>query len=125
MNMFLTGFLSMELGGAVELRGGATADAHLVTVPLFHATGLFSGFLVPCAVGQKVTMLRKWDAETAMRVIEREKITTLSTVPAILKDLLTHPRLGEFNLSSLSRSPPPERPLRRICPDCSIKNWAS
>ena len=103
MNMFLTGFLSMELGGAVELRGGATADAHLVTVPLFHATGLFSGFLVPCAVGQKVTMLRKWDAETAMRVIEREKITTLSTVPAILKDLLTHPRLGEFNLSSLSR----------------------
>jgi long-chain acyl-CoA synthetase len=103
MNMFLVGFLSMELGGTVELRGGAMVEAQLVTVPLFHATGLFSGFLMPCAVGQKVAMLRKWDADTAMQVIEREKITMLSTVPAILKDLLTHPRLGEFDLSSVSR----------------------
>jgi long-chain acyl-CoA synthetase len=103
MNMFLVGFLSMELGDSVELRGGATVEAQLVTVPLFHATGLFSGFLLPCAVGQKVAMLRKWDPDAAMRVIEREKITMLSTVPAILKDLLTHPRLEEFDLSSVSR----------------------
>ena len=103
MNMFLVGFLSMELGGGAQLRGGATAEAQLVTVPLFHATGLFSGFLVPCMVGQKVAMLRKWDAAMAMRVIEREKITTLSTVPAILKDLLTHPQLVDFNLASVSR----------------------
>jgi long-chain acyl-CoA synthetase len=103
MNMFFVGFLSMELGGNTELRGGATVESQLVTVPLFHATGLFSGFLLPCAVAQKVAMLRKWDAETAMRVIEQEKITMLSTVPAILKDLLTHPRLGEFDVSSISR----------------------
>jgi long-chain acyl-CoA synthetase len=103
MNMFLVGYLSIALGASVELRGGATVESQLVTVPLFHATGLFSGFLLPCAVGQKVAMLRKWDADTAMRIIEREKITMLSTVPAILKDLLTHRRLGEFDLSSVSR----------------------
>ena len=38
-----------------------------------------------------------------MQVIEREKITMLSTVPAILKDLLTHPQLEDFNLASVSR----------------------
>jgi long-chain acyl-CoA synthetase len=103
MNMFLVGFLAAELGGSVELRGGATAEAQLVTVPLFHATGLFSGFLVPCAVGQKVALLRKWDAETAMRVIEQERITMLSTVPTILKDLLTHPQFAHYDLSSVSR----------------------
>jgi long-chain acyl-CoA synthetase len=75
----------------------------LVTVPLFHATGLFSGFLLPCAVGQKVVLLRKWDAETAMQTIQTEKVTMLSTVPAILKDLLTHPRFDDFDLSSISR----------------------
>jgi long-chain acyl-CoA synthetase len=42
---------------------------------LFHATGLFSGFLLPCAVGQKVVLLRKWDAVTAMRTIQNEKVT--------------------------------------------------
>jgi long-chain acyl-CoA synthetase len=103
MNMLLSGFLPLELSGPVELRGGATSEAGLVTVPLFHATGLFSGFLVPCAVGQKVVLLRKWHAETAMQTIQAEKITMIATVPAILKDLLTHPRLDDYDLSSLSR----------------------
>src|ERR1700722_14431778 len=103
MHMMLVGFLALEFGGPVELRGGATVEAQLVTVPLFHATGLFSGFLLPCAVGQKVALLRQWDAVTAMRTIQTEKITMLSTVPAILKDLLTHPQFDDFDLSSISR----------------------
>jgi long-chain acyl-CoA synthetase len=103
MHMMLVGFLALELGGPIELRGGATSEAQLVTVPLFHATGLFSGFLLPCAVGQKVVLLRKWDAVTAMQTIQTEKVTMISTVPAILKDLLTHPRFDDFDLSSISR----------------------
>jgi long-chain acyl-CoA synthetase len=103
MNMLLSGFLPLELSGPLELRGGASAEAGLVTVPLFHATGLFSGFLVPCAVGQKVVLLRKWDPVTAMQTIQTEKITIIATVPAILKDLLTHPKFDDFDLSSISR----------------------
>ena len=103
MHMMLAGFLPLEFSGAIELRGGATAEAQLVTVPLFHATGLFSGFLLPCAVGQKVVLLRKWDAVTAMQTIQNEKVTMLATVPAILKDLLTHPKFDDFDLSSISR----------------------
>jgi long-chain acyl-CoA synthetase len=103
MHMMLAGFLPLEFSGPIELRGGAATEAQLVTVPLFHATGLFSGFLLPCAVGQKVALLRKWDAETAMQTIQTEKITIIATVPAILKDLLTHPRFDEFDLSSVTR----------------------
>ena len=103
MHMMLAGFLSLEFSGAIELRGGATAEAQLVTVPLFHATGLFSGFLLPCTVGQKVVLLRKWDAVTAMQTIQNEKVTMVATVPAILKDLLTHSRFDDFDLSSISR----------------------
>lgn len=103
MNMLLVGFLAVELGGVVALRGGAVTEAQLVTVPLFHATGLFGGFLVPCVVGQKVALLRKWNAPIAMGIIEAETITMISSVPAILKDLLTHPDFDSYNLSSLSR----------------------
>ena len=104
MHMLFVGFLAIELGGAVELTGGALAEAQLVTVPLFHATGLFSGFLVPCLVGQKVALLRKWEAVTAMNIIAAEKITMMSTVPAIMKDLLTHPQFDDHDLGSLSRA---------------------
>src|SRR5271168_1920783 len=103
MHMMLAGFLPLEFSGPIELRGGATTEAQLVTVPLFHATGLFSGFLLPCAVGQKVVLLRKWDAVTAMQTIQNEKVTMIATVPAILKDLLTHPKFDDFDLSSISR----------------------
>ena len=103
MHMMLAGFLPLEFSGPIELRGGATSEAGLVTVPLFHATGLFSGFLLPCAVGQKVALLRKWDAETAMQTIQTEKITIIATVPAVLKDLLTHARFDDFDLSSITR----------------------
>jgi long-chain acyl-CoA synthetase len=103
MQMLFVGFLAIELGGAVELKGGALTESQLVTVPLFHATGLFSGFLVPCLVGQKVALLRKWDAMAAMNIIAAEKITMMSTVPAIMKDLLTHPHFDDHDFGSLSR----------------------
>ena len=103
MHMLFVGFLAIELGGAVELKNGASAEAQLVTVPLFHATGLFSGFLLPCLIGQKVALLRKWDAATAMGIIAAEKITMISTVPAIMKDLLTQPDFDDHDLGSLSR----------------------
>ena len=104
MHMMLAGFLPLEFSGPVELRGGATSETGLATVPLFHATGLFSGFLLPCSVGQKVVLLRKWDAVTAMEIIQTEKVTMIATVPAILKDLLTHPKFDDFDLSSISRA---------------------
>jgi long-chain acyl-CoA synthetase len=104
MNLFFVSYLGIEIGGAVELRGGATREAQLVTVPLFHATGLLSGLVLPCAVGQKVVILPKWDPIAAFQAIETEKLTTMSTVPTILKDFLTHPRFAEFDTSSLIRA---------------------
>jgi long-chain acyl-CoA synthetase len=103
-NMMLAGYLSVELAGSTPAPGSLLPQSHLVTVPLFHVPGLFGGFLLPAVLGQKVVLLRKWSAQTAMALIEREKVTMLSTVPAILKDLLTDPRLGEYDCSSVSRA---------------------
>ena len=103
MNMVFLGAVVVRLGDGTEPRATATGEAQLVTVPLFHATGLLSGFLLPCVVGHKVALMRKWDAEIAMDIIATEKITTITSVPAIVKDLLTHPKLGDHDLSSITR----------------------
>jgi long-chain acyl-CoA synthetase len=103
MNMMLSGMVATALSDPAATPP-ADAQAHLVTVPLFHATGLFGGFLLPGLLGHKVVLLRKWDAETAMSIIQDEKITMLSSVPAIFKDLLTHPRFVEYDCSSVSRA---------------------
>jgi long-chain acyl-CoA synthetase len=103
MNMFFLGFLLMELEGAREFRGGAERETPLLTVPLFHATGLLSGLLLPINTAQKVVIMYKWDAARALELIESEKVTGLSSVPAVIQDLLYHPDFDKHDTRSLIR----------------------
>ncbi len=103
MNMMWLGMLLMELEGARELRGGAERETPILTVPLFHCTGLLSGFLLPLQTAQKVVMMYKWDTVKALDLIQNERVTTLSSVPAIVMDLLSHPEFDNFDTSSLLR----------------------
>lgn len=104
MNMMFLGYLCMEVeGGAREFRGGAEQETPLITVPLFHATGLLSGLLIPIQMGYKGVMMYKWDSLKALQLIEAEKITTLTSVPAILQDFLQHPEFPNYNTGTLLR----------------------
>jgi long-chain acyl-CoA synthetase len=103
MNMVFIGLLTISLEGAREFRGGALRETPLLTVPLFHCTGLISGLLLPLQMGQKVVMMYKWDTVRAMQLIAAEKITGLTSVPAVLQALLTHPDYDNYNTSSLFR----------------------
>jgi 2-furoate---CoA ligase len=42
-----------------------------------------------------------WEAETALELIERERITSLYLAPTLYHDLVWHPRLGDFDVSSV------------------------
>lgn len=104
MNMMFMGLLVAEFeGGPREYRGGAERETPMLTVPLFHGTGLLGGFFLPMAMGQKVVMMYKWDSTRALELIEQEHVTGLSTVPAILLDLLGHPDFEKYDTSSLMR----------------------
>ncbi|MFK7975778.1 MAG: class I adenylate-forming enzyme family protein [Halioglobus sp.] len=103
MNMFFLGYLLMELEGVREFRGGAERETPLLTVPLFHATGLLAGFLLPIHTAQKVIIMYKWDAHTALKLIQEEKVTGVASVPAVIQDLLYHPEFDNYNTESLMR----------------------
>ncbi len=103
MNMYFVGMLNMSLEGPRELPGGAEQETPLLTVPLFHGTGLVSGLLLPLQMGQKVVLMYKWDTEKALQLIQEEKITGLTSVPAVLQELFTHPAYERYDTSSLLR----------------------
>lgn len=102
-NMMFTGMLSLTVEGPRELQGGATREKTLLTVPLFHATGLLGSFILPLVTGQAIVMLGKWDAQQALALIQRERITLFSSVPALVKDLLSQPNIDDFDIGSLQR----------------------
>ena len=111
----ITGLMATQLTGMMVLHNMAQAhgvpvetilanmpqQAALLVYPLFHVSGLGSAFLSPLFAGSKVVIMRRWDADEAIRLIEGEHITQFSAVPTMLWDMLHKARLGTANLTSL------------------------
>ena len=72
----------------------------LVNVPLFHVTASIPLVLQSFAIGRKLVLMPKWDAEEAMRIIEKERITYFVGVPLMSIELATHPARHKYDLTS-------------------------
>ncbi|NLR73225.1 acyl--CoA ligase [Novosphingobium sp. ERN07] len=72
----------------------------LVNVPLFHVTGEVPVFLQSFAIGRKLVLMPKWDAEEAMRLIEKEKVSYFVGVPLMSFEIATHPDREKYDLST-------------------------
>jgi len=79
----------------------APQKATLLSVPFFHATGCFAVMIPAMMGGTKLVLQRRWNADQALELIEREKINTAGGVPTIAWQIIEHPRFDEFDLSSL------------------------
>jgi long-chain acyl-CoA synthetase len=73
----------------------------LLSVPLFHATGCFAVMIPLFMTGSKIAMQRKWQIDQALQLIQDEKLTNAGGVPTIAWQIIEHPRLKEYDLSSL------------------------
>jgi long-chain acyl-CoA synthetase len=73
----------------------------LLSIPLFHATGCFAVLGPALFAGSKIVLMRKWEPELAMQIIEREKVHQVGGVPTIAWQLLEHPARAKYDLSSL------------------------
>lgn len=73
----------------------------LLSVPFFHATGCFAVLNPSLFAGAKLAMMRKWDPERAMQVIQDEKLTQMGGVPTIAWQIIEHPNRANYDLSSI------------------------
>jgi len=82
--------------------GGKPAPVMLVAVPLFHVTGSHCVMMPITAAGGTLVLMRKWDAELALELIEREKVTNFTGVPTMTMDLLASPSWETRDTSTLT-----------------------
>ncbi|CAN5218333.1 class I adenylate-forming enzyme family protein [soil metagenome] len=75
--------------------------AALLVVPMFHVTGCFATMGPTIATGGKLVLMRKWEPDLAMQLIEREKVNVTGGVPTIAWQLIEHPSRAKYDLSSL------------------------
>jgi len=72
----------------------------LHTIPLFHANGW--GRPQACTMaGLRQVMVRRFDPPQVLRLVEQERVTSMSLVPTMANMLLNCPELGKYDTSSL------------------------
>jgi long-chain acyl-CoA synthetase len=102
-----------------EEQAPAAAPTFILIVPLFHVTGCVPVMLSCFASGLKLVMMYRWDAERALELIERERVTNFVGVPTQSWDLLESPRFAETDTSSLvsvggGGAPAPPKLVQRV-----------
>ncbi len=91
-----------QRGGTPDVRGcadGAWATV-LLAFPLFHVAGL-TLLTSNMYAGGHVAVMYKWDAEHALGIIERERVTELSGPPMVIQQLVNAAAGKRRDLSSL------------------------
>ena len=84
--------------------GNGTSDAVVLGVlPMFHVTGMQGNMNTPIILGATVVLMTRWDRDCAAELIQRRKVTAWTNITAMLIDFLANPKLGNYDLSSLSR----------------------
>ena len=83
---------------------GIQQDAvYLAVLPFFHVTGMQGSMSGPLQAGSTVVLLPRWDRDAAAQCIARYGVTSLTAIPTMVIDFLMNPKLGDYDLSSISR----------------------
>ena len=90
-----------QAAGGEDAAEPAPEVVALLPVPLFHVTGCNCVMHPVTIAGGRLVLMYRWDPATALRLIERERVTVLTGVPTMSRELLQHPDWSCTDTSSL------------------------
>jgi fatty-acyl-CoA synthase len=84
--------------------GSAAADhVTLAVLPLFHVTGMQVSMNAAIYSGATLVIMPRWDRDVAGRLITQHRITAWTSIPTMMIDFLSNPKLGQYDIGSLKR----------------------
>ena len=93
--------LATQRATGVEPPATPPIPVTLITTPLFHVTANNCGAYATTAAGGAMVLMYRWDAGEALRLIARHRVTTMSGVPVMARELIHHPDFATTDTSSL------------------------
>jgi acyl-CoA synthetase (AMP-forming)/AMP-acid ligase II len=94
-----SGFVSYVIEN-VEPANPEIEERNLLTVPLYHVAGI-QAMLAAIYGGRTLLLMRQFETEEWMKMVDGEKATRAMLVPTMLKWILDHPEFKKYDLSSL------------------------
>jgi fatty-acyl-CoA synthase len=92
--------VALHAYAAVIVHNHTEAEVLMHVVPMYHANGWGNPQSIT-AVGGRHVMLRKFDPESFLRLIQQEKVTYTTGVPTIFNAVVNCPTLGQYDTSSM------------------------
>ncbi|MDP1554912.1 MAG: class I adenylate-forming enzyme family protein [Hyphomonas sp.] len=93
--------LAMQRATGLEPPATPPVPVTLITTPLFHVTANNCGAYAATAAGGALVLMYRWDAGEALRLIARERVSGMSGVPVMARELINHPDFATTDTSSL------------------------
>ncbi len=93
--------LAMQRATGLEPPAEPPVPVGLVTTPLFHVTANNCGAYAVTAAGGTIVLMYRWDAGEALKLIERERVTSIGGVPVMGREIINHPDFATTDTSSL------------------------
>lgn len=92
-----------EAKGEPPPERGSAKPRVLMTSPLFHVSGLSGATLINMTVGGTLVFREgRFDPEECFALVERERLTAWTLIGSMGPRVVDHPRLGDYDLSSLT-----------------------
>lgn len=98
-NMLCTG-----AAGGINLHredGGAEDEVAIAVLPSFWIAGELL-LIIPVIKGSTIVYFTRWDAAAALMAVDRYRAGTMSGTTDMIVELMTHPDLDKYDLSSLN-----------------------
>lgn len=83
--------------------GGSPDHKVLACLPMFHVTGMQISMNTAIYTSATLIIMPRWDRDLAGRWITRYRITSWTSIPTMMIDFLSNPKLGDYDISSLKR----------------------
>ncbi len=108
-NLMNMSFAAQAQGLATQRGTGVLVDPDapvsvpvtLITTPLFHVTANNCGAYATTAAGGKMVLMYKWEPGLALKLIARERVSAMSGVPTMAREIVNHPEFADHDTSSL------------------------
>lgn len=75
---------------------------HLMSLPLFHVTGMVHSMHMPIYSGSTMVILTRWNRDAAVELIKNQGCTHWVTIATMIVDFLANPNLKGKDISTLT-----------------------
>lgn len=93
--------VTATLFGSIAWNPATPESVQLVTLPLFHVTGMQNSMNAPIFNGATLVLMTRWDRKVAAELIRRHRVTHWRNITTMCVDFLSDPESGSWDLSSL------------------------